>query len=232
MKLEKLKAKGEEKKYCSVMIFTLLLFTFHLSLFILCFSVEAAQTATSSQILQLQSTAFRFDSSLMTSQNDPHQINLTDGPYHMIDTMADTQFGRNVPTGFSQAGFQDLSLSSGVADFQSVTGNMTVSPANAGARVRQLQMQIQQNNLAAGYQFTDQFGVTSTGDASGNLTGDAQGTFRMTQTYLVAPGVARTTVCSGTFTYSSGSGFILTSGIASDSWKGVQQGTQPGCVTQ
>lgn len=200
-------------------------------------AAEAAQTATSSQILQLQSTAFRFDSSQMTQQSDPHHIDQTDGPYHMIDTMADTQFGRNVPTGFSQAGFQDLSLSSGVADFQSVTGNMTVSPANAGARVRQLQMQIQQNNLAAGYQFTDQFGVTSTGDASGNLTGDAQGTFRMTQTYLTGVGATKTTVCSGTFTYSLDPAtgkyvFSLTSGVASDNWKAVQQGTQPGCVTQ
>ncbi|HXN05706.1 MAG TPA: hypothetical protein VN944_01425, partial [Nitrospiria bacterium] len=128
-------------------------------------------------------------------------------------------------------GFQDLSLSSGDAGFQSVTSDMTVSAATAGGRVRQLQMQIQQNQLAAGYQFTDQFGVTSTGDSSGNLTGDAQGTFRMTQTNLVAPGVAKTTVCSGTFTYAPDplTGkyvFSIATGVDKGQWSGT------GCVTQ
>ncbi|HXN07366.1 MAG TPA: hypothetical protein VN944_09920, partial [Nitrospiria bacterium] len=81
MKFEKLNIKGKEKKREGVLFLAFLIFTFHFSLFTY-LPAEAAQTATSSQTLQLQSTAFRFDSSQMTAQSDPHHIEQTDGPYH------------------------------------------------------------------------------------------------------------------------------------------------------
>jgi hypothetical protein len=181
--------------------------------------VQGADTATASASNQVNFTPWRMNPALMTSISDPHPD--TSFPQTMSGTQADTQFGRNVVSGFSQASL-DSTTTSVVPNFQSVINRINSTPSGT-SRLNQLQTQIHQNQSQVGYIFDNNFGITSMTDSAGNLIGQATGTFIQTRQEVV-PGGTQTTTCTGTFTYDATNGFTLTSGTA--------QGQGSGCKTQ
>jgi hypothetical protein len=183
-------------------------------------SAYAAETASVSGLNKINSIPWRMDSDLMSSLTDLHPD--TFFPQTMTGSQADTQFGRNLPAGFSQVGLLDATTTSGVGDFQSVVNRMN-STASGTSRLNQLQTVINQNMAQAGYIFNNRFGVNSMTDSSGNLVGQANGNFIQTRTEVV-PGGTQTTTCAGTFTYDAENGYTLNSGTA--------QGTGSGCTTK
>jgi hypothetical protein len=182
--------------------------------------VYAADMATVAGTHQVNFTPWRMDSSLMASSSDPHPD--TFFPQTMSGTQADTQFGRNLASGFSQVSLLDVKTTSGVAGFQSVVNRMNSAPSGT-SRLNQLQTQINQDMSQAGYVFNNKFGISSITDSSGNLVGQANGNFIQTRQDVV-PGGVQTTTCAGTFTYDAVNGYTLTSGTA--------QGQGAGCKTQ
>ncbi|MHB8482133.1 MAG: hypothetical protein ACYDBV_05260 [Nitrospiria bacterium] len=200
---------------------------FFFSLFILVLSlpVYATDTATASIRNQVNFTPWRADILPGRSISDPHPD--TSFPQTMSGTEADTQFGRNVPSGSSQVGLLDVTTTSGVGDFQSVINRMN-STASGTSRLNQLQTQINQNMSQAGYIFNNKFSITSMTDSSGNLIGQANGNFTGTQTFVDGTGQLKTTTCTGTFTYDAANGYTLTSGSSQI----YQVSNAPGCKTQ
>jgi len=200
------------------------LFTFSLLFFTMIFSaaVFAADTGTVSALNQVNASIWRIDPNQMSGTSDPHPETIV--PETMIGTMADTQFGRNVPSGFNQVNLLDQTVSSRVGDFQSVVNRMNSTPSNTG-RINQLQTQINQKQLQASYIFDEKFGITSVTDGSGNLVGQALGTYIGTMTEYDGKKVV-TVTCRGTFTYDLTDGYTQTSGppstglLTGQIWKG------------
>lgn len=186
---------------------------------VLATAVYAADTntATISGNNQIDFSPWAINGRLITSINDPHPD--TSFPQGLNGTEADTEFGKNVPNGFSQVSLLDATVSSGVEDFQTVVNRITSTPSGT-SRLNQLQTQIYQNQAIAGYIFNDNFSISSMTDSSGNY--QATGNFVQTRQDLVN-GAVVTTTCMGTFTSSSTQGYTLTSGTA--------QGTGSGCTT-
>ena len=184
-------------------------------------TVQAADTntATISANNQVDFSPWGINGRLITAYADPHPD--TSFPQGLIGTEADTEFGRNVPTGFSQvSSLIDKTVTSDLEDFQIVVNRIT-STVSGTSRLNQLQTQIYQNQAMAGYIFNDNFSISAMTDSSGNY--QATGTFIETRQDLVA-GAVYTTTCVGTFTSNSTQGYTLTSG--------TPQGTGAGCTTK
>lgn len=184
--------------------------------------VFAADTGTVSALNQVNTSPWGMDPSRMSASSDPHPD--TSAPQSMTGTMADTQFGRGVPSGSSQVKLLDATTVTRTGDFQSVVNRIS-STGSVTGRINQLQTQINQNQSQAGYIFDEKFGITSVTDGSGNLVGQATGTFVGTMTENQGGGKIGTVTCTGTFTYDSTQGYTLTAG-SQQVWKG------PGCVSQ
>ena len=196
----------------------------------------AADTATVSGTNQVNFTPWRMNPALMSSISDPHPD--TSFPQTMSGTQSDTQFGRNVVSGFSQAEL-DLTTTSVVPGFQSVINRINSTPSGT-SRLNQLQTQIHQNQSQVGYIFDNKFGITSMTDSAGNLIGQANGTFIQTRQEVV-PGGVQTTTCVGTFTVeqvvdaSTGKPLFNSDGSAVINYtntSGTNKGQGPGCTTQ
>ncbi|MBI1824489.1 MAG: hypothetical protein HY200_03415 [Nitrospirae bacterium] len=178
---------------------------------LICFAPSAysADTATVTGNIQLHTQQnptnrtpdtgpFGMDAHMLSNVSDPHPD--TRVPLTMIGTQADTQSGRNVSSGFSEASL-DQTESSSVPDFQTVINRIT-SSGSASARVHQLQTQIHLNQTQGtgpgAFTFDDKFSVTSVTDRSGNMVGQANGNYILTYQEVVG-GVVKTTTCNGTF---------------------------------
>jgi hypothetical protein len=178
----------------------------------------ATITATTSATNQVNFSPWAINGHLISGYSDPHPD--TSVPQGLSGTEADSEFGRNVPTGFSQVDLLDATVTSSVPGFQSVLNRITSTPSGT-SRLNQLQTQIYQNQATGGYTFRDNFGISSMTDSSGNYL--ASGTFVQTRQDLVS-GVVYTTTCVGTFTSDPVKGYTLTSGTA--------EGTGSGCTTK
>ncbi|MBI3605766.1 MAG: hypothetical protein HY202_07060 [Nitrospirae bacterium] len=230
LKTKKLRSADEVRNGLSARVVCQVLFSAILLSMSLAFSADAADTATVSRTSQMHLQQgpsnpadpgpWGMDGAQMSSNTDPHPETVL--PRSITGTTVDTQFGRDLPSGFSQIGLLDATTTSGIAGFQSVVTRMN-STASGTSRLNQLQTQIYQNQAAAGYIFDNKFGVNSMTDATGNLIGQAAGNFIQTRQEIV-PGGTQTTTCAGTYTWDPDNGFTLTSGTA--------QGTGSRCTTK
>ncbi|MBI1820704.1 MAG: hypothetical protein HYR79_03245 [Nitrospirae bacterium] len=201
------------------------------------FPVYATDTATVAGTSRVNFTPWRAPILPGRKETDPHPD--TSFPQTVSGTQADTQFGRNLPQGFSQVGLLDVTVSSGVGDFQNVINRINSTPSGT-SRVNQLQTEINQNQSQAGYIFNNKFSITSMTDSSGNLIGQANGNFIQTRQDLVA-GAVQTTTCVGTFTTEpvldlvTGKQMFDSAGRALMNYtntSGTNTGQGPGCTTK